>query len=178
MEENKNKQEYDKGNTTFFGLLLVGIGIILLLNALFDWHFLRMSNLWPLFLLVPGLTFEYSYFSNRKNPGVLVPGGILTVLGLLFFFEIITNWRFSEYTWPVYIFSVAIGLYQLYLFSGKPHGLLIPILILTLIAGISQVLLLMDLSFSILNSSIIVPCICIGLGLFFIFVKNKQPPKN
>ena len=178
MDDTQNTQEYDKGNTTFFGILLIAIGVLLLLNALFDWHFLRMRNLWPLFLLVPGLTFEYAYFSNRKNPGLLVPGGILTVMGSLFFFEIITGWRFSEYTWPVYIFSVAFGLYQLYWFSGKPKGLLIPIFILVLIGGVSQVLLLLDLSFAILNSSIIVPCICIGLGLFFIFVRNTKPPKQ
>ena len=58
MDDTQNTQEYDKGNTTFFGILLIAIGVLLLLNALFDWHFLRMRNLWPLFLLVPGLTFE------------------------------------------------------------------------------------------------------------------------
>ncbi len=176
--DDKKTQEYDRGNTIFFGILLVVLGVVLLLNALFDWNFLRMDNLWPLFLLVPGLTFEYAFFNNRKNPGLLVPGGILTVLGLLFFFEVITRWHFSEYTWPVYIFSVAIGLYQLYWFSGKPRGLLVPVFILALIGGVSQVLLLLDLSFEILNSSIIVPCICIGLGLFFIFVRNAKPPKK
>ncbi len=64
-------------------------------------------------MLVPGLSFEVAYFTNRKGPGMLVPGGLLTTLGLLFLFEEITRWQFSAYTWPIYTLAVAIGLFQL-----------------------------------------------------------------
>ena len=39
----------------------------------------------------PRTYFEMNYFQTRKNPGQLVPGGILTVIGLLFCFEILTD---------------------------------------------------------------------------------------
>ncbi len=64
----------------------------------FNWNFI-----WPLFLLIPGLMFELSYFGSRRNPGVLVPGGILTVYSVFFYFNIITGWNFMDNLWPVFL---------------------------------------------------------------------------
>ena len=89
-----------------------------------------LSRFWPaLFLLLPGLLFHYNYFSgNRRNPGVLVPGGILLVLGLVFQFNMLFGgW---DITWPLIIFSVAFGLFELYIFGDREKGLLIPVGIL------------------------------------------------
>lgn len=111
-----------------WGIFLIFIGIILLADKIFNIGFFDAVNFWPIFVLIPGLIFEISYFASGRNPGLLVPGGILTTIGLLFFFEAFTNWNYSEYTWPVYPLSVSIGLFQLYLFGGRPTGLLIPVL--------------------------------------------------
>lgn len=113
-----------KENKYLWGLLLIIIGIGGLLSNWLNIHIWSWSMIWPLFILVPGLGFEYAYFTSRKNPGLLVPGGILTTIGLLFFFETVTNWYFSAYTWPIYIFAVAVGLFQLYYFGGRQKAIL------------------------------------------------------
>lgn len=162
-----------KTSNIIWGIALIAFGCLLLLNRVLGDTIFSMSNLWPLFVLVPGLVFEFSYFSTRRNPGVLVPGGILTTIGILFFFETYTNWMFSEYTWPIYILSVAIGLFQLYLFSGRNRGLLVPVTILTTVAAISLLSILFGSVISWLNYSLIGPILFILLGLFILFRKKN-----
>ena len=120
------------------GVILVILGVLFLLKSLniFNpWEHISIwtviSKLWPsLFLILPGLMFHSSYFSgNRGNPGVLVPGGIFLVLGITFQLNVFFGlWGF---TWPLYIFAVAFGLFELYIFGSREKGLLIPIGILT-----------------------------------------------
>jgi hypothetical protein len=153
----------------FWGVLLIVIGCLLIINQTFDINFFSMTNFWPLFILIPGLMFEFSYFISRKNPGVLVPGGILTTIGLLFFFEILTDWTLAEYTWPVYILAVAIGLFQLYLFSGRPSGLLIPVFILTAVASISFLGMIFGNVLAWIDFGLVGPVIFILLGLYILF---------
>ncbi len=125
------------------GIILIIIGAIVLVDRIFNLKFLSMSNFWPLFVLIPGLLFEVSYFVTRRDPGILVPGGILTTIGLLFFFETFTGWQFARDTWPIYPLSVAIGLFQLYLFGYRQKALLIPVFILGCVSLISFVIIIM-----------------------------------
>lgn len=156
-------------NNVFWGLILILIGVFALLNKVLNIQFFSMDNFWPLFVLVPGLMFELGYFTTRRNPGVLVPGGILTTIGLLFFFETFTNWSFSEYTWPVYPFSVAVGLFQLYLFDRRQPGLLIPVFIIGGFSVISLLTILFGNVVSWLNYSLIFPVLLIVLGIYILF---------
>lgn len=151
------------------GIILILIGVLSILNKVFHINIISFSNLWPLFILIPGLLFEFSYFTSGKNPGLLVPGGILITLGFLFLFETFTKWNFSEYTWPIYPLSVAIGLFQLYIFSRRPKGLLIPVLILTAISIISFISMFLKGIFSWIDSSLILPIILIALGIAVLF---------
>ena len=139
-----------------------------------------MENLWPLFVLVPGLCFEATWFTTRKAPALLVPGGILTVIGMLFFFEIATGWRFSEYTWPVYIIATAVGLFQLNIFSGKPKGLLFVISILSIVAGTSFLVMILGALVHVAQYNFIVPLALIMIGAFILFtaVRGKKEPKE
>lgn len=111
------------------GSLFILFGVALGISLLTDLKF----EFWPFFILIPGLIFELAFFKSpkRSDPGLLVPGGILTVIGLLYFFETLTGWKYSAHTWPVYMFAVAVGLFQLYIFGKKEKGLLIPVYILT-----------------------------------------------
>lgn len=151
------------------GIILIIIGIILLLNKVFNLNFFSMSNFWPLFILIPGLVFEASYFLTKRNPGLLVPGGILTTLGLLFFFETFTNWQFAAHTWPIYPLAVAIGLFQLYLFGYQQKGLLIPVFILGGISLISFAIMIMNDFFWWINGSLLVPALFILIGIIVLF---------
>lgn len=161
----------DKRNI-YLGTALILVGALLFSNQFFNYNFFSMEFFWPVFVLIPGLVFEASFFVSGRNAGLLVPGGILTTIGLLFFFETFTNWRFAEYTWPVYILAVAIGLAQLYLFGIRQRGLLVPIFILTLVAVVSFAMLVFGGIFSWLNYSMVLPVVLILIGLYILVGKN------
>ena len=116
-----------------FGFLLLFIGVILILSN-FGVIEIIWEDLWPLFLLIPGIVFELSYFIYRKDAGLLVPGGILITYGLLFSVNVIYGWHLMENLWPIFPLGVAIGLLQLFLFGGREKGLLIPVGILGVIS--------------------------------------------
>jgi uncharacterized membrane protein HdeD (DUF308 family) len=149
----------------FWGVILIFLGVFLLIAYLTNWRFLSMERMWPVFILIPGLAFEIAYFSKKTNPGLLVPGGILTVIGLLFFFESFTNYQFSSYTWPIYPLSVAIGLFQLYLFSKRERGLLVPIFILTGVSLVAFAVMFLSAIQRWVNLGIVIPVLLIAAGL-------------
>lgn len=163
-----------KKTNSFWGVLFIVAGIVVLLERYTSIEIPSIGQLWPLFLLIPGLIFEISYFSTRKNPGLLVPGGILTILGLLVLFEIMTNWGYTKYTWPVYLLAVAFGLLQLYIFDKRDSGLLIPIGILTIVAISSYTTFFWGWSvLHILKLKWIFPVVLIVSGLL-IFAQNSR----
>lgn len=123
-----------------------------------DWDYL-----WPLFLVVPGLGFELGYFTNRHDPGLLVPGGILLTYGALFYVNILFGWGLMELLWPVFPLGVALGLFQLYWFGTRDRGLLIPVGIL---GGFSLLALLFTLNQS--SVRLVLPLVLIGLGLYLL----------
>jgi hypothetical protein len=124
-------------------------------------------------ILMLGVMFELVYFVTLKAPGFLVPGGILTTYGILFFFEAATDFHFAEYTWPVYIMGVAIGLFQLYLFSGRPKGLLIAVAIISGAALISLFVMLFKAFLGSMDFGIVIPAVLIVAGLLLLFGKDK-----
>lgn len=148
-----------------WGIFLIVIGIVLLADKILSIGFFDADNFWPIFILVPGLIFEISYFASGRNPGLLVPGGILTTLGLLFLFETFTNWNFSEYTWPIYPLAVSIGLFQLYLFDGRPSGLLIPVFILTTVSIVSFVFMIS----SVFDFTLLFGVLAVLAGLYVLY---------
>ena len=159
---------------SMLGIVLILIGLFSLLDRVFYIDIFSIKNLWPLFILIPGLLFEWRFFTTRRDPGLLVPGGILTTIGTLFLFETFTNWNFSGFTWPIYTLSVAIGLFQLYIFGTREKGLLIPVFILTSISVISMLNMLFSHLFYWLNYKLLFPVILIGLGLFILFNESKR----
>lgn len=148
------------------GFLLILVGVTSLVTYVFHLENYLVHNLWFLLILIPGLYFEMNYFQTRKNPGQLVPGGILTVIGLLFCFENLTRWDYSNYTWPIYLLAVAFGLFQLYLYDHQDKGLLIPITILCLISFLFYLQLF-------ISSSLLLAIFLIIIGLYILLRKNK-----
>ena len=150
-----------------FGLFLLFIGVLLIL-ANFGVVKIVWENLWPLFLLIPGIIFELGYFIYRKDAGLLVPGGILITYGLLFLANVICGWHLMEDLWPIFPLGVAIGLLQLYLFGVREKGLLIPIGIL---GAISLVFLVNNLFF--VDFGLLVGIVLVVIGIWVIFKKVK-----
>ncbi|HDK25928.1 MAG TPA: hypothetical protein ENG48_02395 [Candidatus Atribacteria bacterium] len=150
-----------------FGLLLLLIGVLLILSN-FGVIEIVWDNLWPLFLLIPGMLFELSYFISRKDAGLLVPGGILTTYGLLFLVYVNYGWHLMDILWPIFPLGVAIGLFQLYLFGGREKGLLIPVGIL----GIISLFFLVD-SLLFIDFKLFAGILLILIGIWIIFKKIK-----
>lgn len=152
------------------GLTLIVLGILFSLQS-----FGVIENLWgafwPMFLIIPGLIFHVAFFisgAKKQLAGLLVPGGILLIIGLLLMFETLTSWKFSHATWPVYLYAVSFGLFELYVFGGRQRGLLIPVGIL---ATVGTVFLLNELlSFQLFN---LWPLILIAAGLY-VMVGQKR----
>lgn len=161
------------------GILIVLGAVILLTNFGFLDPFrniLSIGKLWPsFFLILSGLLFHAGYFSgNGRHPGLLVPGGILLVLGIAFQINMLFGgW---DIIWPMYIFSVAFGLFELYIFGSRERGLLIPIGILT---GLSTIFFI---SFSLRKlldfntQPFALPLLLIGIGLIILLggKRNKK----
>ncbi|MCK8061349.1 MULTISPECIES: LiaI-LiaF-like domain-containing protein [unclassified Fusibacter] len=111
-----------KDRKSLIGIALIVFGMFFMLNEINLFHF-GWGTLWPLFLLVPGIMFEYAHFVKRANPGVLVPGGILTTYSIIFFINGFLGYHLMEYMWPFFLIGPAFGLFQLYWFGGKEKAL-------------------------------------------------------
>lgn len=151
-----------------FGLLLLFIGAMLILSN-FGVIEIVWDNLWPLFLLIPGIFFELSYFIYRKDAGLLVPGGILITYGLLFLVNVNYGWHLMDNLWPIFPLGVAIGLLQLYLFGEREKGLLIPVGIL---GTISLFFLISNLVF--IDFRLLAGILLMLIGIWIIFKKAKS----
>jgi hypothetical protein len=118
------------------GIVLIAFGTILLLGKFGIFQSLA-ANLWPAFLLIPGLFFHYLRFGRGAHAGVLVPGGILLTYSAMFFICNVIGWQAMAYLWPGFIFGVAVGLFEAYFFDpGKPRGLLAASGVLAVISAV------------------------------------------
>lgn len=169
-----------KKSNSFIGLLLVALGVLVLVLRAFDIRILEFdaTDFWVFIVLIIGLAFELGYFLSGSKPGLLIPGGIITTIGLLFMFEVATDWEFAEYTWPIYIISVAIGLFQMYLFSRREKGLFISSMIVGGIGAFFLVCTVFSGIADIFDPNIFLPFALIagGIALFcsgYAFRKSK-----
>ncbi|MCZ6776343.1 MAG: hypothetical protein O7D34_07800 [Ignavibacteria bacterium] len=89
--------------------ILTVTGLMFFYCVFEGWYIMR--DIWPLFIVAPGLGFLLMYFFGKKEQGLLIPGGILIAVGL-FFLGGITEY---EYLWPIVLIAVGIAL----LFNAK-----------------------------------------------------------
>ncbi len=81
------------------GIVLVVVGAFFLLIRLLD---IDLSSYgWPLYVIIPGLTLLIVGFVSLGS-GALIPGGIVTVTGLIFAYQSVTNdWASWAYAWAL-----------------------------------------------------------------------------
>ncbi len=172
-------------NNIIIGAVFVALGMLFILDNfnilrfrfnIFDLTFL-ISHFWPaLFLIFPGFLMHLTFFSGKnRDAGILVPGGILLVVGLTCQISMLTgDW---SKTWPGYILAVAVGLFELYLFGNREKGLLIPVAIL----GITSLIFFENMTlrwfFDLKFKNLLVSAVLILLGLSIIF-KSSMPGRS
>ncbi|RMF67076.1 MAG: hypothetical protein D6743_05465 [Calditrichaeota bacterium] len=112
------------------GILLIGIGVLFLLNQL-DVIYLRWRHIYPLLFLGLGGWFFMKVFA-RKERGAAFVGTMFLVLGLFF---ALRNYRvlgFDDYFydfesfWPIFLIACGLGFVVLFLFRPEDWGVLIP----------------------------------------------------
>ena len=87
------------------GTILLAYGFIFQYCVLYGWYW--MDELWPVFLLGPGLGFFFMYLLGQREKELLIPGSILTGLAILFWIGR-DMWRFF---WP--LLFIGVGIYLL-----------------------------------------------------------------
>jgi hypothetical protein len=87
------------GSGIALGVVLVVVGLFYLIVQLFG---IDLSSFgWPLFVIIPGLTLLIVGFVSLGT-GAAIPGGILTMVGLVLAYQNSTgNWASWAYLWPL-----------------------------------------------------------------------------
>ncbi len=154
--------------TTIIGVLLIVLGILFLGPTL---GLFTLKLMWPAILLLLGLGFILAFVSARKLPGLLMPGAILVVSSIPFFICTFSgDWFRMASLWPIFIFSVSIGLFLMYFLGSKHKGLRSAALILL---GVGV------LSFLIFNYiRFIFPILFIAAGLILVFIGLASKQKK
>lgn len=106
----------------FPGSFLFLLGLIFLLYEIgvID----PLNETWPLILIVLGISFVMIFLIRPQDWGVLIPGGILVVLGLIF---LLRNYRYISWDavgdilqwWPLILVAMGVGLL---IFKRKSNG--------------------------------------------------------
>ena len=155
------------------GLALILVGIVSLLNITLDIDLISFALLWPIVLFLIGFNLELKFFRDRSNGGNLIPGGILMVLGLIFFFQHITQREFSNYLSPFYLLALAVGFLQYYFLYKKDRGVLLIGSFFLIIFIVSLLSLLFKDLMPWLSMKIVFPLLLIIFGFLLIFKKSK-----
>ena len=159
-----------KNSNIVMGAVLVALGCILLLSNLgyinFSWDYI-----WPMALLLPGIYLHFAYFTKiDKNPGNLVPAGILTTYGVMAYAVAFFGWDTMFSLWPFILLGIAIGLLELYVFGTRDKGLLIPISIL----GGLGIMLLSKTYFYFDLKKVVIPAILVILGVLMLSKREHK----
>jgi len=159
-----------RNSNMIMGAVLVALGCILLLSNLgyinFSWDYI-----WPMALLLPGVYLHFAFFTKiDKNPGNLVPAGILTTYGLMAYTVAFFGWGTMTTMWPFILIGIAVGLTELYFFGSQDKGLLVPIAIL----GGLGVMFLSKSIFIFDLRKIVIPIILVLLGVLMLSKRERK----
>ncbi|OWA36691.1 hypothetical protein B9G55_01005 [Saccharibacillus sp. O16] len=105
-------------NKKAVGIFILTAGLIILLGQWGVFAFLGRV-FWPLLILLPGVALHLAVVARTLPAWALVPGGTLTVYGIVF--SLLNTWGFGlfEVLWPAFLLGPGIGLYEYELLSGE-----------------------------------------------------------
>ncbi len=154
--------------TTIIGILLIVLGI-LFLGPTFGLFTLKV--IWPAVLLLIGIGFVLTYAAAPKLVGLLMPASVLIISSIPFFICTFTgDWYRMAALWPMFIFSVSVGLFLMYFLGTKNKGLRSAALIL-LLFGVVSFLIFSYVRF-------IFPFLFLAAGLILVFIGLSSKKKG
>jgi uncharacterized membrane protein YhhN len=112
FQKSQAEQRRGGGSSAALGIVLVVVGLFALAVVLFGIDLTQYG--WPLFVIIPGLTLLVVGFVGGGQ-GASIPGGIVTMLGLLLAYSNSTgDWPSWAFAWSLIVpFGVGLGMYLL-----------------------------------------------------------------
>ncbi|MDO7905430.1 hypothetical protein Q5741_03265 [Paenibacillus sp. JX-17] len=155
-------------NERAIGIFIIAAGLVILLGKLGVFAFLGRA-FWPLVILVPGLILQVMFFRRLAPAWVLIPGGMLSSYGVLFFICNTWGWSLMHVLWPAWILGIAAGLWEYAMFEIPRPRLLYSAAVI--LAVVSIVLFL----FSLLHTGFIyiAAVLLIAAGAWLLFGRGR-----
>ena len=166
------------------GSLLIIFGVLALLGKLFQ-NFNFWNTFWPFVVIGIGLLFFVGMFAGgRSVSGLAIPGSIITTIGLMLFYQNITNhWESWSYGWTVILMSVGIGIFIMGLWgqNGNQRAaglrvLRIGLILFVIFGAFFELIFTAGRPFGL--RSIIFPVGLILLGLYLVLSRSGLLPSR
>ena len=161
-----------------WGIVFILLGGLLVMDQIgifADIRIFSWGNIWALVMLLLGIIFHVQFFVGKgKNPGLLVPGGILLVYGCMHMYMIIAGWQSMGILWPLYLVGPGFGLMELKLFSRGKEGSWVPVIILFTLAIIFFLKNYVDSFWMLAAVALIIIGVSIILGSIISSINHKS----
>lgn len=160
------------------GSLLIIFGVLALIGKIFQ-SYNFWGTFWPFFIIGIGLLFFVGMFAGgRSVSGLAIPGSIITTIGLMLFYQNITNhWESWSYGWTVILMSVGLGIFVMGVWgqnlSQRAAGLRvlrIGLILFVIFGAFFELIFTTGRPFGL--RSIIFPAGLILLGLYLILARS------
>ena len=164
------------------GSLLIIFGVLALLGKLFQ-NYDFWGTFWPFFVIGVGLLFFVGMFAGgRSVSGLAIPGTIITTIGLMLFYQNITNhWESWSYGWTVILMSVGLGIYIMGFWGQNEtqraaglRVLRIGLIMFIIFGAFFELIFTSGMPFGL--RAIIFPVGLILLGLYLVFMRSGLLP--
>lgn len=164
------------------GSLLIIFGLLALLGKLFQ-NFNFWNTFWPFIIIGVGLLFFVGMIAGGKSvSGLAIPGSIITTIGLMLFYQNITNhWESWSYGWTVILMAVGAGIFIMGTWgqneSQRAAGLRvlrIGLIMFIIFGAFFELIFTAGMPFSL--RSIVFPAALILLGLYLILTRSGLLP--
>lgn len=166
-------------NNIFIGSLLIFIGIIAIIIKTFGIDLFYIPYVWPIFLVISGLSLEMSYLNYRKDLISGFTGSIFLIYGLCTFilniFNIVPRELNLSIIYPekYILFVICLGLAaaysQTYIFSIRNSKYLLRAILFICICIIN----ILFIKYNKFFMNIIILSIIFGSGIYIIYVHFK-----
>jgi len=159
------------------GSILIVFGVLALLGKIFNVNF--WSTFWPFFIVGFGLLFFLGMFAGgRSVSGLAIPGAIITTIGLMLFYQNITDhWESWSYGWTVILMSVGVGIFIMGLWGQNENQraaglrvLRIGLIMFIIFGAFFELIFTSGMSFGL--RAIFFPVALIFLGAYLVFMRS------
>lgn len=164
------------------GSLLIIFGVLALLGKFFQ-NFNFWNTFWPFFIIGFGLLFFVGMFAGgRSVSGLAIPGSIITTIGLILFYQNLTNhWESWSYGWTVILMAVGLGILIMGIWGQNAtqraagmRVLRIGLVMFIIFGAFFELIFTSGMPFGL--RSIIFPAALILLGLYLVLTRSGLLP--